>query len=229
MAEKSGNDGRSDFDWDSFVVDEEFARGGVHEPPARTRDAIARYAHLEKPTLSDAPPRRRSRSRSSRRVWIPVVLVAVVLAVAGTLLWNRKSAESAGGSSGSTATSVTEIHGVSPSDEPGTCYVGTHPDDQDPTTVKTVRCSEPHRMELMGMRKASGNSSTYPDDAYFRTLQTACSEDEPQYTGQPLDALPATVFVSDLIPTPKGWALGDRNVYCVLESTTLSTTSLRKS
>lgn len=103
--------------FESLILDEDFVKGGVHEPPARTRDAIARLAGKETswrhplqpgsvPISSGSRPRwtvrpfslsgRTARSRRGARPldelgisWVFVLLVAV-FAVCAMVTWSDR-------------------------------------------------------------------------------------------------------------------------------------------
>jgi hypothetical protein len=70
-----------------LVLDESFVQAAkVSEAPARTRDAIAKYSHLEQPVFGTGrPPERRPRSR--RRRWITLIAVVAVVALLGYVIW----------------------------------------------------------------------------------------------------------------------------------------------
>jgi hypothetical protein len=78
---------REDDPFAGLVLDESFIRAAkFSEAPARTRDAIARYAHLEKPVFGTGRPPERP-PRSPRRRWLIVSAVIAVAALLGYIVW----------------------------------------------------------------------------------------------------------------------------------------------
>jgi Zn-dependent protease len=89
--------------FDGLVLDDDFAKGGTHEPPARTRDAIARlggrqtsWRHSGPPRAR--PPRRSFRSRRSARklhgvLGVSWIFIALVAAFVGSAFasWHNNS------------------------------------------------------------------------------------------------------------------------------------------
>src|SRR3954454_3897525 len=70
-----------------LVLDESFVQAAkVSEAPARTREAIARYAHLEQPVFGRARPRERP-PRCRKRRGLPVTAVITVAALVGSVIW----------------------------------------------------------------------------------------------------------------------------------------------
>ena len=87
--------------FEGLVLDENFVRGGAYEPPARTREAIARHgndktswrhggglnqspAPTKRPRKADAAARPASKRRERLIAWLPaiVAVLAVALVVA---------------------------------------------------------------------------------------------------------------------------------------------------
>ena len=95
MGDKSDQSSSGD-SWelpDDFAFDEAFVKGGVHEPPARTRESIAKYGGQRTSwrhggiaatsTTALAPTHRRE--RRSRR-WSIALLVSAIVVVTSTYL-----------------------------------------------------------------------------------------------------------------------------------------------
>jgi hypothetical protein len=125
-----------------------------------------------------------------------------------------------------TATSTTDVSGVSEFDAVGTCYL-------DPLTgeeniqLDPVDCTAAHNLELVSHRTAANDAAEYPDPRYWQqVVGAACQDDLSAYLGTPDSAWPTGLNPSWLIPKPESWAFGNRHVYCMARSDQTVTTSV---
>ncbi len=260
MGRKSpgGDDDVPEFDWDNAAsaFDEDFVKGGVHEPPARTRSAIAKFGEQEesrrfgaapakgarpgrKPRRAHAPRNRGSKTALVVSVAVGALLVAAVLythfthhggsnlagipdaPVAGTIAPEANTTAASG-------SSLPEVEGMTPADPVGTCYTGPDPQQDEPTSLHSLSCTQPHLYELVSHEKASGNDDTYPNKDYWgNDVRPVCYRALVGYTGETAGRWPTALEVYDLIPTRIGWQTGDRSVYCLGRTFPLASTSVR--
>jgi hypothetical protein len=137
-------------DFDGWVLDEEFVRGGRPEAPARTREAIARLGGQQtswrqpgKPSGPNEPSadrrqRGRSRRRSGAKRFLKIGVVVLALAAFGTWIYTSRGNSSihnaAGPLHGSTiaaqpsptstpgADDLNVVRGINPTTPIGTCF-----------------------------------------------------------------------------------------------------------
>ena len=200
-------------DLDGWVFDDDFVRGGRHEPPARTRAAISehggRQTSWRQPgaPVGAEPQRSRKRRRSSTRAvrWIAALLV-IAAAAAGVWVYGSRNDDSqrvpsadhpttiadTGGVALPSATSgpLHQVNGVSPSTPIGTCLRDTSVRPAAATgagsiDLSTVACTAPHSYELVAVENAA-DSASYPSEAYWQgPVASACLQAFVRYTAQP--------------------------------------------
>lgn len=192
-----GTSGDDHHEFDGLVLDEDFIRGGVHEPPARTRAAIARYGNSQSswrqsPPLAPAPTRARRQRRASEKLPLLILVTVAALAIGGLAAWNALHAApivslpaatpsvsaamvpalAAGGAPViPQPVATTDVHsvvrGLHRSDAPGTCYSSQDLAHAVEAEMERVQCSRPHGFELVSHRFATGSDSAYPTKNYW--------------------------------------------------------------
>lgn len=234
--------GESSDDLDSLGLDKDFIRGGRHEPPARTREAIARYGGrrtswrhagaADDESQKEVPRGGRRRWSKRRLVLIGAALLTVgaliaVLMASGLGLMSGPSTGIArpgrtidpgqGASAQVPSASSQDVVGAGPSNKVGTCYTSPDPHGAEGSLVlAVVDCLQPHTFELASLRQAIGNNDTYPAPAYWEgTVAQACSQDLTGYLSKPRSRWPARVSSYAFYPKADSWRIGNRTVYCV--------------
>lgn len=229
--------------WEGVVFDEAFIKGGRHEPPARTRESIARYGGERTSWRQGAPvePVRTKRPRR-RPGWGVQIFFAVAGVISIGVLVARgmvsapeipasapppaapaiDSAESAPTDDALSPqpASTSQVSGMTEFDAVGTCYL-------DPLTgggdvqLRTVDCTAQHNLELVSHRTAAIEGDSYPDDRYWHdVVGAACMDDMKAILGATLRADISAYWV---YPRPDSWAFGDRHVFCMIQTDTLVT------
>ncbi len=227
-------------DFDDWVFDEEFVKGGRREAPARTRMSIAKYGDGRPDWRAPAttPRRTRVRHRALRAV---LTFTALALAALGLVTWlhpfglggdgagparpvgSTVAADAGDYASGSAAAETGLVHGLTPRSHTGDCFTipaeQGAPDYTGPLDLNPADCTATHRFELITVEQAQGESTQYPTDAYWSgPIMTSCHQAFTAYAG--FDTPPSgedrvpTLFR----PTRTSWAAGDRTVYCLASS-----------
>jgi hypothetical protein len=199
--------------FEGLVLDEEFVRAAAtFEPPARTREALARHPVRELPRSWD-PGRAK---RASRRRDLTTLLIAIVLVAGGYVGYHALT------SSGGEATAASATPRPSPTREltledqvylRGACYRWNQ--DVDHSTAVTVSCSAPHLFEAVKRVHLSGyDHKPFPSEAEWDVLGgRLCNGPVSAYLHAPLD--PEGRYYSSLIqPVREGWEEGQRTVDC---------------
>ena len=257
MVGKEGDPGRHDggdeepeFDIpDGFVFDEEFVRGGVHEPPARTRAAIAQYGQGKSSWRHPAPnvaAGRRPKNRRGwfRRHWVSFLAAAVAVIVVAVVVVDKSFSTNgvpnlagvpsqparttlAPASGGTVSSAVPTVNGVNDADRPGTCFTAdVDPTSDQPMTLTKVDCATAHDLELTGIVAAAGDDATYPNETYWRnSVAPTCDQTLSTFTGKALSDWPASWHSFFLRPTPTGWQVDDRRITCMLRTAPRATGS----
>ena len=221
--------------------DEDFVRGGRFEPPARTRASIARHegrTHFRGPTDSELGGRARpSRPLSRARAGL---LLSLVLGVGTAVILFADSGSRHGPAGQPDALKLSAyagpadtdgvdgpgIDGISPDDQPGTCYIDDAKDSTE-FDVARIDCALPHDFELAGYLLAAGKDDTYPQDAYWDDVVDAqCGTDLAAYAHLDQLAWPDSLTALTFVPRRDGWAIGDRTVYCLAHSVPAATGSV---
>ena len=221
-----------------LVLDESFVQAAkVSEAPARTRDAIARFAHLEHPVIGTGRPPERG-PRSKKRRWITVTAVVMVAALLGYIVWLTGRPAHATNSGAPLSTSTPSTGGQQPTTPPkgsstpapqpselgnwpakrtvGECLMWK-PEEHAPVTV--VPCSQSHVAQLTANIDVSGHFGVaWPGDkALGRLTDQMCLKPFETFTGLSPSAAAGLGYVSSsLDPTQKGWAVGSRKVICTV-------------
>ncbi len=236
---------------EGFALDEAFVRAGVHEPPARTRIAIARHdAELARQQQARTRPAVTPRiGRASDVVWPEEAsvelppdrkhshwrrVVAVVVAfsllsatVLGRLLPGSVTPDS-GYSAGARLTnaSTSTISGIAADASSGTCYsIGSMSSVE--IDLQSMPCNQPHQYELVSHATATDFPS-YPDDSYWATyISPTCYASITSYVGKERDQWPIGMHAGFFRPSVNSWAEGNRDVDCVTSTMPNSVGSAR--
>lgn len=224
-----------------LVLDESFVQAAkVAEAPARTRHAIARYAHLERPANGTGrPPEHGSRSRKRR--WITVTAVVTVAALLGYIVWltGRPSHAS---SAGAPLTNATPSPNPAPSIAPSPNGLGTptpqptelsnwqetrpigqcvtwQPYERAPITA--IPCSDTHLAQITGNIDVSGRfGKAWPGLAALKQVGVeVCAAPFQAFTG----ASPAAGYAlgyapGSLHPLEDSWDRGAHHITCTAEA-----------
>jgi len=239
-------------DW-SVQLDDDFIAGGVREeglhryaqPPPHPRAQSKAARTVAGPrdwSPSDDSPAD-ARGRVSRRGWVTLIIVAVVLA-GGSLLLSRHTngtstlpgaprlspahsplpppSDSAGASS-----TEPKVYGITPTTRPGTCFTAATQSHSIELAVSP--CARRHAYELVEVELATGDDQQYPDDRYWGgPVRQRCSSDLLDYTAQPRARWPRWLASDEFVPTRSGWTSGERTVFCVAHLTPMQATSVRQ-
>jgi hypothetical protein len=244
--------------FEGWVFDEEFVRGGKHEPAADER--VAPEVIVQRPVPGDPAPgpapswrsaRRPGRERRLDRYGNPrpsvfrylvftlfYVLIAASLVRLGTdapyASASVPSSASAAGSVGTVSASDPAV-GLSSTTPAGTCFnsvfaVAT----QQPMSLLSlvpVPCSKAHSYELLSDYEVPGVGGAYPaNDFWGSSVLTACRTALRSYAGTQATSLAADGTVAAYFqPDQDSWRDGDRTVYCVAWSTPPQDESVRAS
>lgn len=207
--------GEDDDPFEGLVLDEAFVRAaGTYEPPARTREALARHRPGSPRAWSPQAARKKSRRR---RGLVGLGLVVVVASswfgahalglVPGSRPATGAAAPTASPSPGRERTLVDRAY------VPGRCYTW----DQRSTSADAleVSCSRPHLFQ--DVRRTSVHAlplTPFPTEAAWDQItHRACDGFLTAFLGRPLD--PDGRYAAGTIrPVRAGWLLGQRDIEC---------------
>lgn len=220
-----------------LVLDESFVQAAkVSEAPARTRDAIARYAHLEQPVFGTGrPPERGPRSRKRR--WITVTAAITVAALLGYIVWltGRPSHAAApqapitqASPSPNPAQSVAPSPQIASTPSPVPSQLGNWPNartvgecltwqSQEQAPVSVVSCGRPHVAQVTGNLDVKGRFGVaWPGRAALeKATGEMCVAPFQVFTGLSSQEASARGYApSALYPSEADWRTGDRRVMC---------------
>lgn len=83
------------------------------------------------------------------------------------------------------------------------------------TTAEVVGCASPHVYEVFAVLPDDGSGGVYPGDEGERRLAGTACRGRLETNASQQDEDPRRFGVALLYPTPSGWALGDRTIYCL--------------
>jgi hypothetical protein len=213
-----------------LVLDESFVQGAkVSEAPARTREAIAKYAHLEHPVFGTGrPPERGPRSRKRR--WITVTAVITLAALLGYIVWlTGRPSHAAAPQAPEISSNAPSPDRTTPSPAPSTepmvkGYLSSTPVGSCLTwakvrgaTARTVPCSAPHLGQVTANIDLTATfHETWPGSAALHAFATAhCMRPFQMFTGITDGTTP---YGSDeLWPTSIAWNEGQRHLLCLAQ------------
>ncbi len=219
-----------------LVLDESFVKAAKHaEAPARTREAIARYAHLEQPVLGTGRPSERG-PRSKKRRWITVTAVIVLVTLFGYIIWltgrsshpaatqapvmsatppsSAQSPSASPSGSSSPAPLPGELGSWPPTPATGKC-ITWQPHEHAPVSV--VPCAESHLAEVTGDTDVTSRfAQVWPGrSALDKVTDEICQRPFEVYTGLSVaDAEERGVGPSAFYPSESAWKGGSRRVMC---------------
>lgn len=204
--------------FDGLVLDEEFVKAAkAYEPPARTREAIARHGRSSPrdwETRPVAPARRRRRTGAGLGVVAAVLVLAFVAWQTG---WFASPSPT-----GVRAAAVA----LSPSPSPemgldrsvwttGDCYTWDQRKPRPDVAVPDVPCARPHLFQYVRSTTVPGLPlAPYPTDvAWNRITEARCTGFVTAFLHHVLDPR-GRYEVDALTPRRADWALGDRTLEC---------------
>lgn len=204
--------------FDGLVLDEDFVRGATrYEPPARTREAIAKNPEGVPHRAWDrgqqsVRSRARRAGRRPRQFWITLVVVAAVLVGVGYYSFTPKDSTTPTLSSQPSSNPTPEQELADRVYERGHCYAW----DQDLLTapVSDVACSKTHLYEhVVTFEIDAQPGAPYPTDDFEAYERQYCDKPVLAYLGGPIDPS-GNLYVTSLSPLERYWRTGDRTIDC---------------
>jgi len=243
MSDDPGSEPDDADEFSRVVFDEAFIRGGV-------RESSLRRLNVPVPRAAPGGPRdwtagTKSGGQRPRTRWKVMLTAAALSAAAVLIVANHHGGGSKAGilpfpgpsgdpisasglqSSPSPDSTEPEVNGLTPATRTGTCF-DTHSVSSTQLQVTILSCSTKHTYELVAIERASGDDSQYPDGSYWNgPVAQRCDDDLTRYVGRPAAQWPAGLDSSEFVPVTRGWASGDRTIYCLAYSTPGATRSAR--
>ena len=119
-----------------------------------------------------------------------------------------------GDDDGTTEVAVTDV-------AVGECYRAPGEVTAEVTELDRVHCTEPHEQEAyanLPVTPGGEEPETYPGEAELKAFADgSCAEAFAEYVG--VDYRDSALYFTYLLPTPRGWEAGDREVTCFVTTT----------
>jgi hypothetical protein len=219
----------SDDDMDPFeglVLDEDFIRGAkAYEPPARTREAMAK--HTPEPPRQWSPEK--AKRRSTNRVWlITLTVIAGLVGIAyvaqphdsapsSTLVAPQESSDASPRPSGSATEDPTIDDSLL---VVGGCY--TWRQGVQDTVATPTKCTASHLFEYVLPATLTGyDHADFPTEPQWDAhIARLCDKGVQAYLHHVIDP-DGRLYVGAIRPTHQGWAQGSRGIDCGVQTRTV--------
>ena len=177
--------------------------GGTSQPPSTSKEPVPEgYVNSPDPNLIAKPFWRRPRAL------IGTAVAVIILAFTGLGILESQSPER--DSSGSLVEAGTEqIDKL----RVGDCLSNAL-EEKEYSQSGVVPCSQPHRAEVYSTNQTL-SGGTYVVSRISTEAEDRCIAKFENYVGTSFDL--SSLYISWFLPTPSGWAAGDRSLTCLLE------------